>query len=131
MTYRELYQSALRMVSEDGESTFNEDYEDRAGYLLAAFCNESAPIERKYCEANGVTQKSFSPKAMVTLSDSFPFHEVFVPAAIYYLSAMLVSDENEALSDRFFALYTDAISSIQRDLPYVKQKIVNGYPHLT
>ena len=56
MTFRELYNSALRLVSETDDNLMNEDYEDRAGYILAAFCNECAPVEKKYCKANGLTE---------------------------------------------------------------------------
>ena len=130
MTYRELYDSALRIVSETDENT-NMDYEERAEYILAAFCSECAGINKKYCKANSLTETDFSPKSVVALSERFPLHEVFVPAAVYYLGAMLVSDENESLSDRLFALYTDAISAIQEGLPWSNHKIVNRYPNMT
>lgn len=130
MTYRELYQSALRMVSESDGEGLHADYEERAGYLLAAFCNECASIEKRYCEANDLTRAGFSPQSVIALDDRFPLQDAFVPAAIYYLSAMLVIDENEDLSDRFFELYTDSISTIQAGIPCVKHRIVNEYSNL-
>ena len=130
MTYRELYDSALRIVAEtDGDA--NEDYEDRAEYILAAFCSECAPIDKRYCKANKLSETNFSPKSVVDLSERFPLEEIFAPAAVYYLGAMLVSDENESLSDRLFALYTDAISAIQSGLPWSNHKIINNYSDLT
>lgn len=130
MTYREIYRAALRLVSESDGNLANEDYEERAGYILAILCNECAPIEKKYCAAHSVTRTPFTPCAEVTLSAEFPLQDVFINAAIYYLSAMLVADENEELSDRFFELYTDALSAILADLPCTKQRIVNEYPTL-
>jgi hypothetical protein len=131
MTYRELYDSALRIVSETDGNFTNEDYEERAGYILAAFCGECASIDKKYRSTHGSPESQFVPKALVALNESFPLESVFVPAAVYYLGAMLVSDENEALCDRLFALYTDAISAIQAEIPWSNQKIVNHYPDMT
>ena len=130
MTYRELYDSALRIVSENDQNLVNEDYEDRAGYILAAFCTECAPIDAKYRVANQMLSNQFTPVSVVKLSNQFPLKEIFAPAAVYYLSAMLVSDENETLCDRLFELYTDAISSIQDNLPCLSESIVNCYPNL-
>ena len=130
MTYRELYDSALRIVSETERDFTNEDYEERAGYILAAFCNECSSIDKKYRAAHNLTEARFAPKTVVSLSDSFPLNEILAPSAVYYLGAMLVSDENESLSDRLFELYTDAISTIEAELPCLNQKIVNRYPSL-
>ena len=58
MTYRELYDSALRIVSETDENT-NMDYEERAEYILAAFCSECAGINKKYCKANSLIETDF------------------------------------------------------------------------
>lgn len=130
MTYRELYDSALRIVSETEQDSGDADYEERAGYLLATFCNECSSIDKSYRTAHKIPAISFSPATVVNLSDSFPLHEALAPAAVYYLGAMLVSDENEPLSDRLFSLYTDAIATIQSGLPCLNHTIVNHYPDL-
>ena len=131
MTYRELYDSALRIISESDGNLTNEDYEERAGYILATFCNECDVIDQKYCDAHGLAKTGVSPKTCVTLSESFPLNAILAPAAVYYLGARLVSDENVSLCDRLFELYTDAISSIQAGIPWSKHKIVNQYPNVT
>ena len=130
MTYQELYDSALRIVSESDQNLVNEDYEERAGYILATFCNTCSAIDAKYRIANKLPAITYSPLSVVDLSDTFPLKELFAPAAVYYLGAMLVSDENESLSDRLFGLYADAIASIQGDLPCRSESIVNCYPEL-
>ena len=130
MTYQELYDSALRIVSENDQGFANEDYEERARYILATFCNTCSAIDAKYRKANMYPSISYTPLSVVTLSGSFPLKEIFAPAAVYYLGAMLVSDENEELCDRLFELYTDAISSIQDNLPCLSEPITNCYPEL-
>ncbi len=138
MTYQELYDSALRLVSEtcrasDGEQILeNEDYRERAEYILATFCNECAPLDKKYREIHhAAAAVPYTPVTSVSLNSNFPLKEIFAHAAVYYLGAMLVSDENESLCDRLFDLYTDAISSIQSNLPYATESIVNRYADLT
>ena len=130
MTYRELYLSALHIISENNDGSSNSDYENRAGYILAAFCNEHFALDTRYRKANQLVNSTFTPSSNIVLSDSFPLKEIFAPAAVYYLGAMLVSDENESLYQQLSELYTKAIASIQNGLPYASESITNCYPEL-
>lgn len=110
MTCREIYGAALRLLCE-AESNAS-DYEDRAGYLLATFCTETSPIDNRYRIANGEGEQLPFAKAFLDLDSEFPLSDIFLPAAEYYLAAMLAVDENEDLCDRYFAKYTDALAAI-------------------
>ena len=130
MTCRELFQSSLRMVCEQEELSDVSDYEERAEYLIASFCNQFTTLDaliKSLCNEGGST---YTPTTMLTLNNTFPLANRFVPAATYYLSAMLVIDENEELSERFFALYSDAISMLQKDVTGKSNSIKDAYGEL-
>ena len=113
MTFRNIYEAALRMICENIASEETADYEERAPYILATFCNECAPIEEAYCKAHKLQFVSIPALTQIAMIDYFPLRDRFTAAGVYYLSAMLVIDENEELSDKFFSLYTDVVSLIQ------------------
>ena len=110
MTCRDIYNAALRLLCEADDSA--SDYEDRAGYLLATFCTEASAIDNRYRVANGEGEQHPFAKVFLELDSRFPLSDIFLPAAEYYLAAMLAIDENEELCDRYFAKYTDALASI-------------------
>ena len=128
MTARELLSSAISMVSLfplDSEGT--EDYTERAPYLIATFLNRCAPLDRLYRRANMLGSATAFDGAVFPLDDVFPLSAVFATAATYYLAAMLVLDENEEMSDRFFAMYADELTSIRASLPAVVEPILNKH----
>jgi len=113
MTCREIYRAALRMVCEKETDGDTSDYEDRAGYLLAAFCTEASRADNRCRMENGEGPVPPFAKLFLDLDSEFPLLDLFLPAAEYYLAAMLVMDENEEMSERYFARYTDAMSMIE------------------
>ena len=130
MTCRELFRSALRMICEREEISDVSDYEDRAGYLIASFCNQFSTLDTLIKSMNGESGNTYTPSLCLTLDTSFPLADRFLTAATYDLSAMLVIDENEELSERFFALYSDAISSLQSTVICKKETISDNYKEL-
>ena len=127
MTYRDVLDAAVRLLSEDSELGYAEDYTARAPYVLATFDMECAAADRAYRQSNGLEESADSGSTCVELGDRFRLSDVFFPAALYYLSAMLVMDENEALGERFFDLYSDAVSKILSALPATLSQIVDSY----
>ena len=109
----------------DSEGT--EDYEERAPYLLASFLNRCAPLDRLYRRANALGASAGFDGACFPLDDAFPLSAIFATAATYYLAAMLVLDENEEMSDRFFAMYADELTSIRTSIPAVVEPILNKH----
>ena len=110
MTCKKIYDAALRLLNEREQNAA--DYEDRAGYILATFCTQASPIDNRYRAEQGDGPKAPFSKLYLELDNTFPLSDILLPAAQFYLAAMLVIDENEELSDRYFAKYTDAMSSI-------------------
>ena len=127
MTYRNLFDSAVAQIAEQVGDYGVSDYEERAGYILASFCTRTADADKRYRAANGHPAVTHPELAYVELEDIFPLHAVFAPVAAYYLAANLTADENESMSDRFFALYSDAISSILTGLPCSISPITDRY----
>ncbi|MBR2721463.1 MAG: hypothetical protein IKB75_01645 [Clostridia bacterium] len=128
MTYQNILSSAIRMVCEEEEAESCADYEARAPYLLGTVCNECLPLDTRYRATQGASPAEKSIPCAVTMSEEFPLSAPFVPAVTYYLAAMLVLEENEDLSDKLFSLYTDAISTLQMQLPAKVEGIKNRYP---
>lgn len=127
MTYRDVLDAAVKLLCEDVANGYVEDYAERAPYVLATFDIECAAADRAYRQSHGLQKQQPLDVACVALEDEFRLHGVFYPAALYYLSAMLVMDENEVMGERFFELYSDAISSILASLPATAEKIVDSY----
>ncbi|MBQ9773241.1 MAG: hypothetical protein IJW30_05995 [Clostridia bacterium] len=118
MTAQELLDAAVAMVCEDPTNTDAiSDYTERAPYLLATFLNQCTPLDRQYRKAHGLGAVSEFECAAFGLEEIFPLSKIFATAAVYYLAAMLVLDENEVMSDKLFARYSDLLASIQETLP--------------
>lgn len=126
MTCREIYTVALEMVDEALDND-NDDYEERAPYLLASFCSACRALDARYREANGLDAASDFSDTCLSLDGEFPLHRAFSAPAAAYLAAMLVVDENEDMSDRFCALYSDRLAQIQAELPCKTESIQNRY----
>ena len=127
MTYRQIYLAALRMLSENEVDGDVEDYEDRAGYLLATFCAQAAPADLLFRTERGMETPVLTLSGCVELDETFPLCDPFVPPAEYFLASMLAIDENEELSDRLFERYTDAMASIEDSLPARPLSISDRY----
>ena len=127
MTYRELFDGAVRMVAEGGADGDVTDYEERAAYLLATICHQCEPLDRVYRNATGEDTSSLEIEVCVSMEDAFPLSNAFAPAVTYYLAAMLVLDENEDMSDTLFSHYANALASIRDSLPAATEKILNRY----
>ena len=54
MKNREIYENALRLLALSAHEGENEDYEERAPYLLAAFCTEMTELEGKPACTNAI-----------------------------------------------------------------------------
>ena len=128
MTYREIYENALSLINENVPATGQvEDYEDRAGYILATFCTDCIKADQRYRMTHSVSTAAPTATTYVNLSSAFALCDVFAPAASYYLAAMLVMDEDEEMSDRFFDLYSTSMSALLSDAPMVSTAIKDHY----
>ncbi len=116
------------MIGEiDSATTCVEDYEDRAGYILATFCADCIKADQRYRLTHSESSVAPTVLTYVNLTSDFALCDVFAPAAVYYLAAMLIMDEDEEMSEKFFALYSDSLSEILSDLPMVSTAIKDRY----
>ena len=127
MTVLEILTSAAAIICEDINDETTQDYSERTPYIIATFCSQCKEVDAKYRKANGLDPIVGYAKATMPLNYTFPLVPELIPAATYYLAAMLVLDENEALSDKLFDLYTDAVATISASLPFQSEKITNKY----
>ena len=127
MTYHDVLDAAVKLLCEDSDYGYSEDYAARAPYVLATFDMECAAADRAYRQSHGLEEQAPTGTACVALEDTFRLSDVFFPAALYYLSAMLVMDENEDLGERFFELYSDSVSGLLASLPASLSRIVDSY----
>ncbi|MBO5416938.1 MAG: hypothetical protein J6A83_09970 [Clostridia bacterium] len=127
MKNKDVYDSALRILAEKNVAGANDDYEERAPYLLAAFCAESAEADRIYRRVNGLTEAKTVNAVYVPLTDDFPCSPRFCAAASTYLAAMLIFDDNTELSDKLFDRYSDMMSAICYELPALVEPIRDKY----
>lgn len=107
-----ILKSAMALICEALPNTPPDDYSERTPYILANFCNQCSRVNQKYITAHELEYLEYTERAVVDIDQTFPLVPALVPAATYYLAAMLVIDENEALSDKLFDLYAAEASSI-------------------
>ena len=114
MTNREIYDAALSLLAEEQREDCA-DYEARAPYLLGAFLGECYEAGAFYRSAHGQDASVYEATPCPDLDEEFALPCRFATAAAYYLAALLVEREDEALSDRLFARYAEDVTRILRD----------------
>lgn len=127
MKTREIYNAALRVLAEKCVEGANDDYEERAPYLVANFCCEASRADSAYRKANSLTASKKVSSVFIDLDSDFPCCDRFTTAAVMYLAAMLIIDETPELSDKFFDRYSDAMSEICMEIPATIERISDRY----
>ena len=128
MTCRDIYEAALRLLGESTVYGENEDYEERAPYIIAAFCTDVRETDEAWREATeGDDSDTPWSSVRIGLDANFPLSDRFAPSAAYYLAAILVLESNEALSDRLYDKCSDAVSRIRDGIPCETVPIINKY----
>ena len=127
MRLREIYDSALKFLAESSAVGDNEDYEERAPYLLASFCNQAKATDAGLRRSLGITNSKSFNTVYIALDAEFPLLEQLATCGALYLAAMLVLDEDKELSDTLYDKYCDAISSICSSICSVSEKIADKY----
>ena len=127
MKNRDIYNGALRILSESMLDGMNLDYEERAPYLIAAFCSDNAEIDKAYRKANSLPEGIEVNAVCVELDDDFACAPRLSSACCVYVAAMLIIDEYSELSDRLYDKYSDMMSSISSRLPSFVEKISDRY----
>jgi len=117
MKCTEIFNGALRLLNEKGAADENQDYAERAPYILSAMFSECSKTDKKYRTANGLTKQGSFNSIYTDLTAEFPLCSRFNGAAIFYLASLLIIDENDELSDSFYDKYCDSISAIVAEIP--------------
>ena len=111
MKCTEILKKALHLLNEKGGAEENDDYAERAPYILSAMFSEAARLDQNYRAANKLEeQPTFSTNA-----------------AAFYLASLLIVDENDELSDSFYDKYCDSMASISSETCGKAEKIKNVY----
>lgn len=127
MTADVIYQGALRLLAESVEAEDNQDYRDRAPYILGTFCSQTRGVDAVARKLRGIKKASVGDVVYLDLDSQFPLLDDFAPAAELYLAAMLVIDYDAPLYERLFERYCDLISTVCASIESVSEKIVNKY----
>ena len=127
MKNREIYEAALHLLAEPIDEDRLEDYASNAPYILGCFFYETSRLDEAYRKFNGLEPHGFTHAVCAELDEEFPFAERFVTAAVQYLAAMLVLEENGELSDKLFDMFCTSISKITSEIPGASESIINIY----
>ena len=127
MKCSEIFKSALRLLNERGAEAENEDYAERAPYILASMFSAAAATDKNYRASNDLNEQGAFSSTHVELFEEFPLSERFASAAVFYLASLLIIDDNEELSDTFYEKYCDSMASISSEIPSKVVKIKNVY----
>ena len=126
----EIYRNALRLLAQPPEGEENDDYEERAPFLIASACNAIRNLDKLLRQATDGAPAGEFNSVWLDLTEDFPLLEQFAPTVCLFVAAMLVIDENEALYERLFALYSDSISLLQDSQAFKTHPIVDVYGEL-
>ncbi len=126
MKNQSIYDAALRLLAESTVAGENADYEERAPFLLAAFCTETAHLDSRYRHAAD-SEVVLREAVCLPLEEEFPLSDRFTTAAALYLAAMLILDSDEERSDKLYAQYCDAIMRISQAIPATLMPITDKY----
>jgi hypothetical protein len=123
----EIYEASLRLSSEVSDPNANEDYRERAPYLIAAICYRYASLDTSYRQANGKEAQKLLATNCFPLTTLFPLSDVFAPPVSMAVAGLLVLEENPKMSAQLMDLADEAISEIEKSIPYKKEKIRSHY----
>ncbi len=127
MRCKEIYDTALSLIAESRDPSDTADYEERAAYLLAAFCTDNSQTDERVREYYGKPKVTYAESLYLPLDEQFPFMAKLASPAALYLAAMLVIDDFPELSDRLYDRYCDSMSKLCNTLSSKSGKIVNKY----
>lgn len=127
MTCKAIYDAALRLLAESVQPEDNADYEERAPYLIAAFCTEHKDTDARLRELLGKGASEEFGTLYIELDTAFPLLPKLAACASLYLAAMLAIDDFPELSDRLYDRYCDSVSRIYESVGGRSESTVNKY----
>ena len=121
MKYRDVYKTALSLMGE-GTGTANSTLELDAEELLPMIVYSLLPVDRLKKQSVGETSIS-SPSLIISLDDTWPLDDCFLPCASHYLAAYILGASDPDLSNLLY-IRAEAMKRIISDgIPYVIERI--------
>ena len=127
MSNQEIYDAALRLIGETSNLDFNEDYRDRAPYLISAVCHRYAALDALYRQAHGLDKQKLLEINNYPLPTLFPLSDAFAPPVSMEVAGLLVLAENPKMSEHLTSWASNSIAELQRSIPFKKEKIQSAY----
>ena len=129
MKNRDVYDLSLALLADGGDRLENGDYEERAGYLLAAFASDTEIVDRRLRASRGDESADYETEIPIflALEEDFPLDRSFVTAAGHYLASMLILEEDPELSEVLFDRYCTLLREICDDIPMKSCPIADRY----
>ena len=127
MTNQEIYDAALRLASETAALNANEDYEERAPYLIAMICHRYAALDRIYRQVHGLERQELLNITFFPFPTLFPLSEPFISPVSTALASLLILAENPQMSKSLADIENGMIDEIRRSIPFQKEQIVSRY----
>lgn len=134
MLCEDIYGSALAILGESQDTSDNADYEERAPYLIAAFCSEAQETDKEWRNSLSLDAQSTWDPVCISLDELFPLSDRFASAAAFFVAAMLVVDSNETLYDKLYDRFCESMSAIDSSIAepepeefYILESITNKY----
>ena len=129
MTCADILTMATNLMAENGASTVTlSEFNDRAPYILAAFCGEARLIDKRYREAFMLGNQPAFDRVRLAPEATFPLCERLAYPAAFYLASTLIADENPEISKVFTERCHNALESAYGEIPCTLHPIVNRYP---
>ena len=117
MKNREIFKNALKLLGGEFDRDLLKEYTIRAPYILGGFIYENCVLDDRHRELLGCGVRKYTHTVYADLALDFPFVKRFEDAAEYYMAAILVFEDDEELSDKFYDLYIKEISAIISEIP--------------
>ena len=109
-TNNDIYLSALALIDEHSTKGDTSDLQERAPFIIATFCATCKSLDKKLRARDSLNAQGSFSLVKLPLESEFPLCEAMISPATTYLAAMLVIDENPALSDTLYDKYCDSIA---------------------
>ena len=127
MKINDIYKLVTSILVKNEIETSYDAYSDRITYIAAIFCCNMAAFDRDIRESHNLPSQSAFNEICLKLDDDFPLCSRFLSAAAYYIASMLISHENESLSEKLYNYFTTEIKAIISETPSQKRKISDAY----
>ncbi len=127
MTNRNIYTASLALLSDSLISTDNDDFAERAPYIIAMFICEAQYLDSSLRSFLGKNPVAEYETVYADLGATFPLLDRFSAPASLYLASMLIEDEDREYAERLYERYCDSMSSLAANIGGRSEQITQKY----